>query len=382
MLIKGRGFTNSANNALLVTAGTSTGTAIKVATATLVAETPPANATLDIVGFQGAAGDLELDVSGNLTSTSLNFTTLGLVVGMWIYLPSATQATAMGSALYAFSNSAYTGRARITAIATNQLTLERHTWTLGAATTETTSTVRVFVSSRFYRNYPIDNAVYNEYTMSFEKTDIKPGVSADTRYTMTKGCGANTLQISAPIDSKITATLGLVGMTATLPVAVASRVSGPSSAYSPLGDALLDTQNDLYEVRLTDSGGSLVADVVDWTYNLNNNIKPRKSQGVFGASGLNYGKFMFSVNMKAYYQDSDAIDAADANRDGMAWDCFIANHQYGVLLDMPNVALRNPDLSYAANEPVMINCDIVGFRSATDGIAGALAVFGYIPTDV
>lgn len=383
MLIRTRGFIAAANNGTFVTSGTSTGVEIRVATGTLTAEaSPPANATLDVVGVQGAAGDLELSASGHLTSTALDFTTLGLVVGMWLYLPSATQALAMGDALYAFSNAAYTGRARITAIAANQLTLERHTWTLGAGTTETTSTVRVFISSRFYRNYPIDNSVYNEYTLSFEKTDVKPGVSADTRYTMTKGCGANTLQIAAPIDSKITATLGLVGMTATTPVAVASRVAGPSTAYAPLGDALQDTQNDLYEVRLTDSGGNLVADVVDWTYNLNNNIKPRKSQGVFGASGLNYGKFMFSVNMKAYYQDSDAIDAADANRDGMHWDAFTANHQYGLLLDMPNVALRNPDLSYAANEPVMINCDIVGFRSATDGIAGAMAVFGYIPTDV
>jgi len=382
MLIKGRGFTNSGNNGLFVTSGTSDGTNIKVATGTLTAEaSPPANATVDVVGFQGAAGDLELDVSGNLTSTALDFTTLGLVVGMWIYLPSTAEATAMGSANYAFSNAAYTGRARITAIAVGQLTLERHTWTLGAATTETTSTVRVFASSRFYRNYAIDDTLYDEHTVSLEKTDVKPGDSAATRYTCAKGCGVNTLQISAPIDSKITATVGFIGMTATTPVAAADRVTGPSTAYEPLGDALLDTQNDLREVRLTDSGGSLVADVESWTYNLNNNVKARKSQGVFGASGLNYGKFMYSVNMNAYYQDSDAIDASDENRDGMAWDAFIANHQYGLVLDLPNVALRNPSLNYAANEPVMINCDIVAFRSLTDGIAGSMSVFGYIPTE-
>jgi hypothetical protein len=112
-----------------------------------------------------------------------------------------------------------------------------------------------------------------------------------------------------------------------------------------------------------------------------NGCATRKSQGVFGASGLNYGKFNYAVNMKAYYQDSDAVDAADANRD-MKWDAFIANHQYGIVLDLPNVALRMPNLTYAANEPVMINCDVVGFRDTTTGVAGAMAVFGYIPTEV
>lgn len=380
VLIYARGFTNSANNGLKITTGTSTGTAIKVATGTLVAETPPANATVDVVGVQGAAGDLELSASGHLTSTSLDFTTLGLVVGMWLYLPTAAQATAMGDALYAFSVAAYAGRARITAISANQLTLERHTWTLGSGTTESTSTVRVFLSSRFYRNYPIDDTTnYAEKTVSMELEDIKPGVGADSRYTYVKGCGANTLQLGAPINSKITATLGFVGMTATVPVAVASRQSGASTAYAPLAEALVDTQNDLREVRLTDSGGSLIADVTDWTLNITNNIKPRNSQGTFGASGLNYGKFNYAVNMTAYYQDSDIFNAADENRTGLAWDVFVGNHQYGFVVDLPNVALRNPDNAYAGNEPVMTSCDIVAFRSLVDGIAGSLSVFGYLP---
>lgn len=381
LLIKTRGFTETANNGLFLTAGTSTGTAIKVATGTLTAEaSPPANATLDVVGFQGGSGDLAIDSAGDLTSSVLDFTTLGIVAGMDLYFPNPTQASVMGSAAYAFAST--TGRATVKTVAANKLTLQYHTFAI-AADAGTAKTVRVFCYSRFARNYAIDDTTnYNEVTLTAEKTDVKPGVGADTRYTYVKGCGANTFQLSAPIDSKITATLGMIGMTATTPLAAASRVSGPSTAYAPQGDALQDTQNDLYEVRLIDSGGNLIADVVDWTLNLNNNIKARKSQGVYGASGLNYGKFNSSVTMKAYYQDSDAVDAADANRDGMTWDMFTANHQYGLVVRLPNAKLRMPKLTYASNEPVMMDCEIKGKRHKTTNVQCSIGIFGYIPTEV
>ncbi len=374
-----RGFTTTANNGLKLSAGTSTGTEIKCTGLTAEAA-PPSNVTLDVVGFQGASGDLVIDSNGDMTSTLLDFTTLGLYADMDIYLPTATQATVMGSAAYAFAST--TGRASIKTVAARKLTLQYRTFAI-AADAGTSKTVRVFATSRLHRNYAIDDATYYaEKTFTAEKTDVKPGTAADTRYTYVKGCGPNTLVISAPIDSKITATLGLIGMTATVPVAVASRVSGPSTAYAALGDALQDTQNDLRQVRLIDSGGDLIADVLSWTFTATNNIKARKSQGTFGASGLNYGKFNHRVSMQAYYQDSDAVNAADENRDGMTWDAFIANHQYGLVLRLPNAKLRMPKLDYKSNEPVMMDCEIRGVRNKLTGVQCSLGVFGYIPTDV
>lgn len=383
VLFRTRGFTNSGNNGTFVTNGTSTGTAIKVATGTLTAEaSPPANARLDIIGFQGAAGDIEHSASGHLTSTALDFTTLGLVVGMWIYLPSSDEATAMGSANYALSNAAYTGYARITAIAANQLTLERQSWTVGGATTETTSTVRVFCSSRLYRNWPLDDTTnYDAETLSLEKEDIKPGVSADTRYTYAHGCGVNTLSVASPLNSKITATISFVGMTATTPLASGSRKSGPSTAKAPQEDAvaLADAQNDIEAVRLGDSGGAMLTEFNEWTWAHQNNITAKGVQGVFGAADLNYGKFNDQVSFQAYHSDSDVIDAVDENRDGLWFDVLTRNHQFGWLLDAPNVQISNQQLTYAGNLPVMIAGDLMANRDATDGIQASIAVFGWLP---
>lgn len=383
VLIRSRGWANSGNNGTFVTSGTSTGTAIKVATGTLTAEASnPGNARIDVVGFQGAAGDLELSAAGHLTSTTLDLTTLGLVVGMWIYLPTTAEATTMGSALYAFSNAAYTGYARITAIAASQVSLERHTWTLGAGTTETTSTVRVFVMSRLYRNYALDDTTnYDAETLSMEKEDVKPGVGADTRYTYVHGCGVNTLAVASPLNSKITATLSMIGMTATSPVAVASRKSGPSTAYAPQEDAvaLVDAQNDIEAVRLGDANGALLTEFNEWTYTHGNNITPKGVQGVYGAADLNYGKFSDQASFQAYHSDSDVIAAVDENRDGLWFDELTRNHQFGWLLDMPNVMISNQSLTYAGNLPVMIAGDLLASRDPTDGIQAAIGVFGYLP---
>jgi hypothetical protein len=84
-LVRATGFTNSANN---FTAGfrvaSSTATTIVGTALSLTAEAaPPGTARLKVIGFQGASGDITATSTG-LASTALDFTTLGLVPGMWL----------------------------------------------------------------------------------------------------------------------------------------------------------------------------------------------------------------------------------------------------------------------------------------------------------
>jgi hypothetical protein len=82
-LVRATGFGNAANNQIF-RAASSTGTTIVGSGLSLSAETAPAaTAKLKVVGFQGASGDLVLTSTG-MTSTLLNFTTLGLSVGKWL----------------------------------------------------------------------------------------------------------------------------------------------------------------------------------------------------------------------------------------------------------------------------------------------------------
>lgn len=89
-IIKGSGFTNSGNNTVNVVTAVVADTSVEVADGTLTAEAgPPTGAKIVVVGYQGAAGDIDVDASGTLpalTSTTLDFTTLGLIPGEWIYI--------------------------------------------------------------------------------------------------------------------------------------------------------------------------------------------------------------------------------------------------------------------------------------------------------
>lgn len=382
-LIRTRGFTNSGNNGTFVTVASADALAIKVATGTLTAEAaPPATARLDVVGFQGTLADLGISAAGHLVSAgATDLTTKGFVVGQTIYLPTAAEADAMGSANYAFvSNSGY---AIVKAVAALEVQLEQHSWTPVAELAAAGKTVRVFCMSRFYRNWALDDATnYDAETLSLEKEDVKPGVAADTRYTYVHGCGPNVLSIASPLNSKITATLSLIGMTATTPLATASRKVGPSTALAPQKDAvaLVDAQNDIDAVRLGDANGTLLTEFNEWTYTHGNNITPKGVQGTYGAADLNYGKFDDQVSFQGYHSDSDVIAAVDENRDGLWWDVLVRNHQFGWMARMPNVMISNQDLAYAANLPVMISGDLIASRDATSGIQASIGVFGWLPT--
>lgn len=375
LLVYARGFNTAANNGLKKLAGTSTGTEIK--TSSLTAEaSPPSNATVDVVGVEGATGDIQIDASGNITSTLLNFTTMNIKVGSWVLLPTAAKALEMGSATYAFAN--YSGRARITAITATKLTLERRTWTVGAADTGTGKAIRLFFASRFYRNYSLDSASYKKATLHGELAEQGPGTAGVATYTYAEGLAVDSFELNAPLEDKIVMTTKFTGLDVPDPVLAADRVTGPSAAYAPQASSLVDTATDLKQIRLTDSSGTLVGEINSWKFTLANAAKARKVQATFGGIDHTYGKFMFSVSMEAYYNDFNAIKALRDNR-ALSWDAFAQNHQFGFQLDLPNVALRGGARQYAANEPVMITCDVPAFRNATDNIAGSLSVFGYVP---
>jgi hypothetical protein len=378
MLIYPRGFSNAANNGIKKTVA-STATAIKVPTGTLVAETtPPANVTLDVIGFEGSSGDIGISASGHLTSAGgVNFTTLGIAVGMWIYLPSQSEATAMGSANYAFATAALTGWARVTAVSATQISLERHTFTV-SADTGAGKTIRVFVSSRLYRNYQLGDSNYARPTLHAEKEMVDE--SGAKFYEYGKGLAVNTLTIAAPMANKITATAAFIGMDATDPVASGSRIAGPANAYAPLATALLDTQNDLKFVRVKDTLGNALASGVDeWTLTIDNKVSPKESQATFGASGHKYGKFTYSVALKVYLDSIEQRKAVTANRQ-CYWDAIGKNDDYSIVFDMPNTRIRNLRETLAADDIAMLDYTLVAFPNAADGIGCAAAVFGWLPS--
>ena len=102
----------------------------------------PAAAKLVVVGFQGLGGDIDVvaPAGGNLgqyTSTSLDFTTLGLVPGAWIFVGGDT-------ASLAFTNAINNGFKRVFSVAAGILEVDRGAEAL-ITEPSTTETIQIFL---------------------------------------------------------------------------------------------------------------------------------------------------------------------------------------------------------------------------------------------
>lgn len=374
LLVYVRGCSESANNGVFKLSGTSTGTAVKVATGTLVAETiTQGTVTLEVCGVEGASGDIAMDASGNLTSSSLDFTTLGLVDGHEIKIGDSA-----AGAAYAFATAAYNCWATVDGTVTaNLIPLKWHSATPGADA-GTSKTIRLFFG-RCYRNVAIDHADYLEPSWHIEKEDLGVGSGDAAVYTYVEGATINNVSIAMPVESKIVVTTNFEAMDITDPVLVASRVSGPSTAYPALAAELFDTANDLIQCGVyTTADAVLIAEVNSFTFTINHGVEAQKQLATFGAADMNFGKIRPMGQMEVYYRRSALPTGIRANTTYRT-TVRMRNGQAGISLHMPTHTLRGGAMAYTANKPVMVNVDLPAHRDPSTNCVMILNVLPYAP---
>lgn len=375
-LVRARGCTDAANNAVFVTTGTPTDTAVKVATGTLVAETPPANATLDVVGFQGASGDITMEADGDLACTTGDFTTHGLVAGMWIKIGDG-DVTDRSFAVAALNGWAQIDPAR--AITANLLPLRRHSFT-PAANAGTAKLIRI-LTPRFYRNYPLDHAKHDRATSQLELEVASIGTADASSFRYGEGLAVGMVDVDAPLKNKIVITTTFVGMDVPDPVLAASRPADTATAVAPLAVRMFDTSSDMKWIKVAraSNNAALVDEINSWKLSLNLNVKPQEIQGVLGANGHIHAKFRPSLSVDAYHTTDEATKVVRSNAD-VTFIAIVANEDGGMAWDVPGAKLRNDEESFAEGDAVMLKVDVPAHRETASGIAAGLSVFGYVPT--
>lgn len=367
-----RGSGVAGNNGLFVVAAGSTGTTINVTGVTTEAS-PPTTAMLEVAGFQGTSGDLQINASGNLTSTVLDFTTLGLNVGQFIWIGGGTAASpgALG-----FATAADRGWAKITAIAAHTLTLARKSATF---TTDNGAgkTIQIFYGS-FIRNVAIDNGDYLETSYSMELA--LPGVdtAAATGYVYAEGCEVNQCEINAPLTDKIVATLTFAGMTVT--DETTSRQAGASTAVTPLAEAAINTVTEEQRVRvLNQSDESIVSqDISSWKLMVSNNVTPQKQQATFGAARLIVGKCIVTLDLDIFLIQPDPIHRIRDNNSVM-WDCALRNNDGATVFDIPNATVEEGAEKFPANGPVTMSPKLKAYRDPTFNYTIGCSRFPFVP---
>jgi hypothetical protein len=354
-LIIGKNFTNAANNALNEVTAITTDVSVEVADGVLVTETPPADAEIFVVGTASAAGDLDVDAAGQypaITSTTLDFTTLGLIPGEWIFVGGDTG----GAAGDQFLNAANNGFKRVRTIAANRLEFDKSSTTM-VTEANTAELVRLFFG-RVLKN-EADPTLQVRQTIQMERTlgapdDASP---ANIQAEYLPGSVANEFSFNIPTADKMTADLSFVSLDNT-------QIDGPTALKSGTRPSLVEadafnTSSDFSRIKMnihTDTNENpdpLFAFVTEVTLTINNTLTPNKAIGVLGAFEVTAGQFVVNGNVTAYFSNVAAVQAVRNNAD-VTLDMHLVKSNAGISIDVPMIALGEGRLSVEQDAPITL----------------------------
>jgi len=380
-LIRGFKFTNAANNALNVVTVVTSSTAVEVATGLLVAEAaPPAGAYIQVVGSQGAAGDIDVDAAGDLvalTSTSLDFTTLGLVAGQWIFVGG----DAVGNR---FTTAANNGFKRVRTIAATRLTLDKSTLAM-VTEASTTETIQIFYGD-VLRNRVGSNIVRRTYHLERLLGAPDDAALSSIQTQIIKGSVGNEFTLNVPTANLVNVDLGFVGTDEELRDSTAGPLQ--SSVTTPMLTDVFNTSSDFSRIKIAlvsginEAPASLAAFITEATININNNVSPNKAVGTLGAFDLTAGIFQVGGSITAYFNNVSAISSVRNNSD-ITVDMAMVKDNGGIVIDIPLISLGDGRLNVSPNEAIKIplNMEAADASAIFSGYTHTLmwTWFGYLP---
>lgn len=351
-LIKGIGFTNAPNNALNVVTAVTLNSSVNVATGQLVAEaSPPASASINVVGYEALSADISVDVSGSLpalSSTALDFTTLGLVPGQWVYIGGDAAGTS-------FTSAVNNGFKRIRSVAAGLLTLDKSFQPM-VAEAGTGLTIRLFFGDvlRNETGSLIKRRSYNlERTLGAPDDSLPSQIQSE----VLKGAVANEFTLNVPSAELMSVDFSFV----------ATDNEQRTGAVGPKQTGVIDfpaakeynTSSDIGRIRLStvsqvdEAPAALFAFVTEATITINNNVTPNKAVGVLGSFDVTAGTFMVSGNLTAYFASVAATQAVRNNAD-VTLDLSVVKDNTGIVFDMPLISLGDGRLSVEIDQPITL----------------------------
>ena len=367
-IVRAEGFTNAANNGFHLVDTGATNTAIPV-TSSLVDETPPANGVkVKVVGRQAAASDIVATTGPNgLTSTVLDFTTLGIQAGDWIKLSGS-------GGTWPAANNDYV---RILTVAANALVFDivPSGW---AANGGASATVQLYLAERL-----INGTTRFSYSFEEEFADHSP-----VTYQYFRGMVVDGVTISAEPQAIVKINFTFSGKDAffsdaTTPASTpdqlpavdgAGRVDGATTVTYPSVNVLNSSSN----VGRIARGGTPIAGsnfVLEATFEIANNLRQQNAVGFLGAVNIGVGEFGVTGSLNTYFDDATLARDVVSNAETSFDIRFEDNDSHVVLVDAPRIKFsegapdvpsKNADvtlaLSYQAIRHPVFNYTLAYFR--------------------
>jgi hypothetical protein len=353
-LLRMTGFTNAANNQRPRVTAVAAG-AITCAAAGFVAEpVPPATARLKVVGFQGVSGDLVAGIGPTrLTSTALDFTTLGLSVGSFVSIGGPTAAER-------YNTVACNGFARISAITATQLTFDQVPvgW---AADTGVAKTITVYLPDRL-RN----GQARRSFTVQKAWLDV-------LQYSRFPGFVLNDLSLEFVAEQKVSGSATFVGC----PEIKNVTASLGTPVVAPILDVMTATAN---VARLWEAGAPLPAGMLIRTGSLKttNNLIGITEWGSEGNADIIAGRFEPTMSLGFKFATKAMYERFLTNTPSSLWWRSFSNSPLPGLLNggvwqMPRVKYGSGQIQTPGpNQMVMANFEATGLL---DPVTNAALIF-------
>lgn len=370
-LIMASGFTNAANNGLMKVTGAPTSTKI-ITNSTLTTEaSPPAAARLEVVGQQAASADLVAVYSGgvfSLTSTALNFTTLGLHVGEWIFIGGDNA----GSKFVTITP----GYARIYSIAAHAIVFDKTTF-VPSADAGTGQKIQLF-----FGKYIRDPASPTIYTSQLERLLGNDGAGTQSEYVL--GALFNEATLNWPKKDKITLDAAYLGIDYEHRSG-ATGIKASSARIAPLGESALNTSSDVFRATFAPAPLSSAAInltpyfgyVTDGTFKLSNNGSVDEAIGSQVGFDINTGDFTVEATFNAYFSVLQLL--IDLRQHTLATvDMIVARNNAGWIFDLPVVELKTSMPKPEKDKPIMVPVQVEAVQNA-NGYLCHFQSFSYLP---
>lgn len=359
-LVYGTGFAVAANN------GLKKATAAAATTVTCsglsIEATPPAAARLKCVGFEGASGDITATTvtSNALLATTLNFTTLGLSVGMWLKVGG----TAAGT--FFSGTAANNGWVRISAIAAGRIDLDvvPTGWTTDAGAGKT---IQVFVG----------DAIRNGTTSRSCSIEVEYSDLTVPEYDYYVGMRCGSMTLSAETQSIFQSAFSFEGFNASN---TTTRFSGATTKAAPTDDVINTSSN---VGQLLENGAAIAGPnyVMGFSVKLDNGLRRRNAIGTIASVDIALSRAQVSGTITTYY-GSNTIRTKILAGTATSFTALLSNPAgtAGYHVDIPKLKFESgsPKISGVDTDRT-IEAPFRGLKHATLGYAIQVSRFDYLP---
>jgi hypothetical protein len=373
--------TYSANNGLKeVTAVSATDlTVVETLTVQVAAAIPLSakgvrGAHITAVGFEFAAGDLDVVTAGDFVSLVLTtgvWDDTDLIPAEWFHIADGTTA----APTFDFDEPENNGWKQVRSISADDKTLVVNKSQNAMSDDATTTAIRIFFG-RVLKNEVVSTLI-TKNTVQFEQPLGAPDPALPDRLQAVylTGCTANTIQLNKNAEDKVTADLGFMpsGHEPFSPIAappqLKSELSEAGSGGAPplVGEDAwaTDAHYSYLEIHAVSSSSEaptpLATDIETMTLSVDNEGQANKALKVRGNCGTSLGSFVVTGTMSLYFETMAAIDAIGDNTDitmGLVMVQGASGAKFGFSMDWPLLSLGNGLPQLELGKKIMLPLDL------------------------